>query len=130
MAGREVDIRVSTLPVRHGERVVMRLLEKKAEFSLDSVGMSKDTLKHFRDLIRRPYGIILVCGPTGSGKTTTLYSAINEISNLGLNIMTIEDPIEIKFPGISQTQVNTKLGLSFAEGLKAILRQDPDVILK
>lgn len=129
MAGREIDIRVSTLPVRHGERVVMRLLEKKAEFSLDGVGMSKDTLAEFRELITRPYGIILVCGPTGSGKTTTLYSALSEINSPDKNILTIEDPIEYELRGIGQTQVNHKIGLSFARVIRAHLRQDPDVIL-
>lgn len=129
MAGREIDIRVSTLPVRHGERVVMRILEKKAEFSLDGVGMSADTLKRFRELIRRPYGIILVCGPTGSGKTTTLYSALSEINSPDKNILTIEDPIEYELRGIGQTQVNPKIGLSFAKVIRSHLRQDPDVIL-
>ncbi|MEC8380597.1 MAG: type II secretion system ATPase GspE [Myxococcota bacterium] len=129
MAGREIDIRVSTLPVRHGERVVMRILEKKAEFSLDGVGMSPDTLAEFREFIGRPYGIILVCGPTGSGKTTTLYSALSEINAPDLNILTIEDPIEYELRGIGQTQVNHKIGLSFARVIRAHLRQDPDVIL-
>ena len=125
-----VDVRISTLPTGSGERVVLRLLGKQNQLiELNNLNMPFEILKSFKEDINRPHGLVLVTGPTGSGKTTTLYSAINEISNLGLNIMTIEDPIEIKFPGISQTQVNTKLGLSFAEGLKAILRQDPDVIL-
>ncbi|MCK6482440.1 MAG: Flp pilus assembly complex ATPase component TadA, partial [Planctomycetes bacterium] len=94
MAGREVDLRVSTLPVRHGERVVMRLLEKGSVFSLDAVGMAKANLETFRSYIQRPHGIILVTGPTGSGKTTTLYSALAEINAPDLNILTIEDPIE------------------------------------
>ena len=129
MAGREVDIRVSTLPVRHGERVVMRLLEKKTDFSLEGVGMSPDTLQVFRDIIRRPYGIILVCGPTGSGKTTTLYSALAEINEPDKNILTIEDPIEYELRGIGQTQVNPKIDLTFARVIRAHLRQDPDIIL-
>jgi general secretion pathway protein E len=129
MAGREIDIRVSTLPVRHGERVVMRILEKQTNFSLDGVGMAEDTLASFRNLIRKPYGIILVCGPTGSGKTTTLYSALSEINSPDKNILTIEDPIEYELRGIGQTQVNHKIGLNFARVVRAHLRQDPDVIL-
>ncbi len=129
MAGREVDLRVSTLPVRHGERVVMRILEKGTVFSLDAVGMSQDSLDVFRGYIRRPHGIILVTGPTGSGKTTTLYSALSEINAPDLNILTIEDPIEYELRGIGQTQVNPKIKLTFASALRAHLRQDPDVIL-
>ena len=129
MAGREVDIRVSTLPVRHGERVVMRLWKRKQIFSLEGVGMSPDTLDTFRDIIRRPYGIILVCGPTGSGKTTTLYSALSEINEPDKNILTIEDPIEYELRGIGQTQVNPKIDLTFARVIRAHLRQDPDIIL-
>ncbi|MCP4916474.1 MAG: type II secretion system ATPase GspE [Proteobacteria bacterium] len=129
MAGREVDLRVSTLPVRHGERVVMRILEKGTVFSLDSVGMADATLAHFRSFIRRPHGIILVTGPTGSGKTTTLYSGLSEINAPDLNILTIEDPIEYELRGIGQTQVNPKIDLTFASALRAHLRQDPDVIL-
>lgn len=129
MAGRVIDIRVSTLPVRHGERVVMRLLEKQTDFSLSAVGMANDTLKSFRNLIRSPHGIILVCGPTGSGKTTTLYSALSEINSPDKNILTIEDPIEYELRGIGQTQVNPKIDLTFARVVRAHLRQDPDVIL-
>ncbi len=129
MAGREVDLRVSTLPVRHGERVVMRILEKGKVFSLDSVGMSQENLAHFRSYITRPHGIILVTGPTGSGKTTTLYSGLAEINAPDLNILTIEDPIEYELRGIGQTQVNPKIDLTFASALRAHLRQDPDVIL-
>ena len=129
MAGREVDLRVSTLPVRHGERVVMRILEKGTVFSLDAVGMSTEALEVFRSYIRRPHGIILVTGPTGSGKTTTLYSALSEINAPDLNILTIEDPIEYELRGIGQTQVNPKIDLTFASALRAHLRQDPDVIL-
>ncbi|RME27990.1 MAG: type II secretion system protein GspE [Deltaproteobacteria bacterium] len=129
MAGREIDIRVSTMPVRHGERVVMRLLEKGSVFSLDGVGMDPVTLAHFRKLIRLPHGIILVAGPTGSGKTTTLYSALSEINTPDKNILTIEDPVEYELRGIGQTQVNPKIDLTFASVLRAHLRQDPDIIL-
>ncbi len=129
MAGREIDLRVSSLPVRHGERVVMRILEKGSVFSLDHVGMSGESLDAFRALIRKPYGIILVSGPTGSGKTTTLYSALSEINSPDKNILTIEDPIEYELRGIGQTQVNQKIKLSFASVLRAHLRQDPDIIL-
>ena len=128
-AGREIDLRVSTLPVRHGERVVMRILEKGTVFSLDGVGMAKDTVALFREVIQRPHGIVLVTGPTGSGKTTTLYSALAEINAPDLNILTIEDPIEYELRGIGQTQVNPKIDLTFASALRAHLRQDPDVIL-
>jgi general secretion pathway protein E len=129
MAGREIDLRVSTLPVRHGERVVMRILEKGTVFNLDHVGMGKDTLDAFRRCIRLPHGILLVTGPTGSGKTTTLYSALSEINSPDKNILTIEDPIEYELRGIGQTQVNPKIELTFASTLRAHLRQDPDVIL-
>jgi general secretion pathway protein E len=129
MGGREVDLRVSTVPVRQGERVVMRILEKGAVFNLDGVGMGTDALAHFRKLIRRPHGILLVCGPTGSGKSTTLYSAISEINSTDLNILTIEDPVEYEVKGIGQVQVNSKIKLTFASALRAFLRQDPDVIL-
>ncbi len=129
MAGREIDIRVSTMPVRHGERVVMRLLEKGSVFSLDGVGMDPTILAHFRKLIRLPHGIILVSGPTGSGKTTTLYSALSEINEPDKNILTIEDPVEYELRGIGQTQVNPKIDLTFASVLRAHLRQDPDIIL-
>jgi general secretion pathway protein E len=129
MAGREIDLRVSSLPVRHGERVVMRILEKGSVFSLDGIGMSDAALAEFRQLIRKPHGIVLVCGPTGSGKTTTLYSALSEINSPEKNILTIEDPIEYELMGIGQTQVNPKIELTFASVLRAHLRQDPDIIL-
>jgi len=129
MAGREIDLRVSTLPVRHGERVVMRILEKGAVFSLDSTGMDAAELEGFRKQIRRPHGILLVTGPTGSGKTTTLYSALSEINEPNLNILTIEDPVEYELKGIGQTQVNPKIHLTFASALRAHLRQDPDIIM-
>ncbi len=129
MAGRDIDIRVSTLPVRHGERVVMRILERNSIFDLSAVGMSEKVLADFRKLIRLPHGIILVSGPTGSGKTTTLYSALSEINAPDKNILTIEDPIEYELRGIGQTQVNHKIDLTFARVIRAHLRQDPDIIL-
>ncbi len=129
MGGREIDFRVSTVPVRHGERVVMRILEKGQVFSLDRVGMEADTLETFRKIIRLPHGILLVSGPTGSGKSTTLYSAISEINEPDINILTIEDPVEYELVGIGQVQVNSKIDLTFASALRAFLRQDPDVIL-
>jgi general secretion pathway protein E len=129
IAGKEIDLRVSTLPVRHGERVVMRILAKGAVFDLAQVGMATHTLEAFRTLIQAPHGILLVTGPTGSGKTTTLYSALSEINSPDLNILTIEDPIEYELRGIGQTQVNPKIDLTFASALRAHLRQDPDVIL-
>ncbi len=129
IAGREIDLRVSTLPVRHGERVVMRILEKGQVFNLDQVGMATEMVAAFRTLIQRPHGILLVTGPTGSGKTTTLYSALAEINAPDINILTIEDPIEYELKGIGQTQVNPKIDLTFASALRAHLRQDPDVIM-
>jgi general secretion pathway protein E len=129
MGGREIDVRVSTMPVQHGERVVMRLLEKGSVFALEGTGMSPSIIRHFRKLIRQPHGIILVCGPTGSGKTTTLYSALSEINSPDKNILTIENPVEYELRGIGQTQVNPKIDLTFASVLRAHLRQDPDIIL-
>lgn len=129
MAGREIDMRVSTVPVRHGERVVMRILEKGTVFSLDAIGMPSYVLDTWRSLIRRPHGILLVSGPTGSGKSTSLYSSITEINTPDRNILTIEDPVEYEVQGIGQVQVNHKIDLTFASALRAFLRQDPDVIL-
>jgi len=129
MGGREIDLRVSTVPVRHGERVVMRILEKGEVFDLDRIGMGQETLEIFRELIAKPHGILLVSGPTGSGKSTTLYAAISEINTADKNILTIEDPVEYELKGIGQVQVNHKINLSFASALRAFLRQDPDVIL-
>ena len=130
VAGREVDIRVSTMPSSAGERVVLRLLDKQAgAIRLESLGMGGDDLKKLRKLIYRPYGILLVTGPTGSGKSTTLYAALQEINDRSRNILTVEDPIEYNLPGIGQTQVNTKVDMTFARGLRAILRQDPDVVM-
>ena len=130
IAEKNIDIRVSTLPTSFGERVVMRLLDKSSSLvPLEDLGLSKDDLDHFLRLIRAPHGIILVTGPTGSGKTTTLYSALNILNNPDINIITIEDPIEYQMNGISQMQVNSKIGLNFSNGLRTIVRQDPDVIL-
>lgn len=127
---REIDVRVSIIPMIHGEGIVMRLLDKgRMKFDLKSVGMLPDTDKLFRTLIERPHGILLVTGPTGSGKSTTLYSALNEIKDETLKIITVEDPVEYQQPGISQIQVHHKIGLSFAASLRSILRHDPDVIL-
>jgi len=130
IAGRAVDVRVSTMPSGHGERVVLRLLDKQAgRLELTSLGMDNQTQKTMDDLIHKPHGIILVTGPTGSGKTTTLYAALERINDNSRNIMTVEDPIEYFIDGIGQSQVNTKVEMTFARGLRAILRQDPDVVM-
>jgi general secretion pathway protein E len=130
IAGRAVDVRVSTMPSGHGERVVLRLLDKQAgRLELTSLGMASQTQKTMDDLIHKPHGIILVTGPTGSGKTTTLYAALERINDNSRNIMTVEDPIEYFIDGIGQSQVNTKVEMTFARGLRAILRQDPDVVM-
>ncbi len=130
IAGRAVDVRVSTVPSSHGERVVLRLLDKQAgRISLDGLGMDPQAQTVMDQLIHRPHGIILVTGPTGSGKTTTLYAALERINDDTRNIMTVEDPIEYYFDGIGQMQVNTKVDMTFARGLRAILRQDPDVVM-
>jgi general secretion pathway protein E len=130
IAGRAVDVRVSTIPSGHGERVVMRLLDKQAgRLDLDHLGMSEPDQNDMDELVHRPHGILLVTGPTGSGKTTTLYAALERINDLTRNILTVEDPIEYHLDGIGQTQVNTKVNMTFARGLRAILRQDPDVVM-
>ena len=127
---RAVDVRVSTIPSAHGERAVLRLLDKSGvRLNLPAVGMEGQTLARFEQLIAQPHGIILVTGPTGSGKTTTLYAALSRLDASTSNIMTVEDPIEYELSGIGQTQVNPKIDLSFALALRAILRQDPDVIM-
>lgn len=130
IAGRAVDVRVSTMPSSHGERVVLRLLDKQAgRLDLEHLGMEPVTLKLIDEIIHKPHGIILVTGPTGSGKTTTLYAALERLNSRNRNILTVEDPIEYHIEGIGQSQVNTKVSMTFARGLRAILRQDPDVVM-
>ena len=130
IAGRPVDVRVSTIPTGHGERVVLRLLDKQAgRLDLSRLGMDEDTLAHMDRLVREPHGIVLITGPTGSGKTTTLYAALSRLDANALNIMTVEDPIEYDLDGINQTQVNTRIEMTFARALRTILRQDPDVVM-
>lgn len=126
----EVDLRISTLPTIFGEKVVMRLLKKSGKVpSLHELGLRGLALKNVETAIRKPYGIILVTGPTGSGKTTTLYSILSKINSVKVNIVTLEDPVEYQIPGVSQVQINPKAGLTFANGLRSFLRQDPDIIL-
>lgn len=130
IGGRTVDVRVSTLPSGHGERVVLRLLDKQAsQLSLKQVGMSDSELVCISNMIARPHGIILVTGPTGSGKTTSLYAVVNQLNQRSRNILTVEDPIEYYLDGVGQTQVNSKVEMTFAKGLRAILRQDPDIVM-
>lgn len=130
VGGREVDIRVSTMPSANGERIVLRLLDKNAgRLSLDVLGTSEHDSQALKSILARPHGILLVTGPTGSGKTTTLYAGLSHINDRSRNILTVEDPIEYNLPGIGQTQVNTKVDMTFARGLRAILRQDPDVVM-
>ena len=127
---RAIDVRVSTLPGAHGERAVLRLLDKSlSRLTLASVGMKGATLQRLEQLIAQPHGIVLVTGPTGSGKSTTLYAALQQLDAAHFNIMTVEDPIEYELSGIGQTQVNAKIDLDFAKALRAILRQDPDIIM-
>jgi len=127
---KEVDLRISSLPTVHGEKIVMRLLEKNTKVpSLDDLGLSGLALRRVLTNIKIPHGIVLITGPTGSGKTTTLYSILHMINNVGVNILTLEDPVEYQIPGVSQVQVNPKAGLTFASGLRSFLRQDPDVIM-
>lgn len=130
MGSREIDFRVSTIPIVYGERIVLRILDKgKIQLGLDHLGMSKSQMDIFRKWCKLPEGIVLVTGPTGSGKTTTLYSSLMEVNSSAMNIMTIEDPVEYKLPSIAQIAVNPKIELDFARGLRHILRQDPDVIM-
>jgi len=130
IGGNNIDVRVSTLPSNHGERIVLRILDKQAaQLDLSLLGMPETTLTKMRSMISEPHGIILVTGPTGSGKTTSLYAMLSELNEVSRNILTIEDPIEYDLPGIGQTQVNTKVNMTFAKGLRAILRQDPDVVM-
>lgn len=130
IAGKDIDVRVSTIPTAHGERVVMRILDRSSVLlSLEDLGFERDTYANIINLIERPHGIILVSGPTGSGKTTTLYAALSKINKPDINILTVEDPVEYQLPGIGQMQVQSKIDLTFASGLRAFLRQDPDVIM-
>jgi general secretion pathway protein E len=130
VGGKSIDIRVSTLPTANGERVVLRILEKDfSKMNLDNLGMSRTTVQKFEQLIQKPNGIVLVTGPTGSGKTTTLYGALLRLRSKVNNIMTVEDPIEYNLDGIGQTQVNSRIDMTFARALRAILRQDPDIVM-
>ncbi len=130
MAGRQIDFRVSTVPVIHGERIVLRILDKgNITLGLDQIGMEGETVTAFRKYLRQNQGIVFVTGPTGSGKTTTLYSSIIEVNSQEVNVMTVEDPVEYKLPGIAQIGVAPKIGLTFSRGLRHILRQDPDIIM-
>lgn len=130
LGGKAVDVRVSTLPARFGERVVMRILDKdEARLDLDGLGMPQDVLSRFKQVLQRPNGVILVTGPTGSGKTTSLYGALTLLNDPSRNILTVEDPVEYALEGVGQTQINPKVGMTFATGLRAILRQDPDIVM-
>jgi general secretion pathway protein E len=130
IAGRPIDVRVSIVPTVYGERAVMRILDKgTAMLGLEELGMRADTLTRYRQIIQAPYGVILATGPTGSGKSTSLYASLQEIWSASTNILTIEDPVEYQVPGISQIQVRPQIGLTFASGLRSIVRQDPDVIM-
>ncbi|MBP8144260.1 type II secretion system ATPase GspE [Pseudorhodoferax sp.] len=130
IGGRAIDVRVSTLPSAHGERAVLRLLDKSEnKFTLEGLGMGGEVLSSFKRLVAQPHGILLVTGPTGSGKTTTLYAALQTVDTQTTNVLTVEDPIEYELPGIGQTQVNARIDLTFAKALRAILRQDPDAIM-
>jgi general secretion pathway protein E len=130
IGGKEIDIRVSIFPTHYGERIVLRLLNKSdISFELDSMGFSKSVLKGFNELINLTHGVILVTGPTGSGKSTTLYGVLSRLNHDDVNILTVEDPIEYQISGIGQMQIRPKIGLTFASGLRAILRQDPDIIM-
>lgn len=130
IGGHHIDVRVSTLPSNHGERIVLRILDQQAaQLDLERLGMSTQTMKTIQQMIHQPHGILLVTGPTGSGKTTSLYAMLTQLNQVSRNILTIEDPIEYDLPGIGQTQVNPKVNMTFAKGLRAILRQDPDVVM-
>jgi type IV pilus assembly protein PilB len=130
VGGRDVDLRVSVLPTVHGEKCVLRILDKtNLSASLDKLGLDPDTFRRFKAAVDAPHGMILVTGPTGSGKTTTLYSALNELNNPEFNIVTVEDPVEFQIPGINQVPTKKEIGLSFANALRSILRQDPDIVM-
>lgn len=127
---RVIDLRLSSVPTTYGERVVFRLLDKSARlYTLEELGMDATTLPRFRELIAVEHGLILVTGPTGSGKSTTLYAAMSELNAAEANVVTLEDPVEYELIGISQIQVSTKRGMTFASGLRSVLRQDPDIIM-
>src|SRR3569833_256766 len=127
---KEFVFRVSTYPAIHGENMVIRILDKDgSRIQLDKIGIQPDILAQVREIIKRPHGMFMICGPTGSGKTTTIYAALNALNSVDRNIMTIEDPVELQVPGIVQGNVNVKAGLSFASGLRTLVRQDPDIIL-
>ncbi|MGI6127503.1 MAG: GspE/PulE family protein [Planifilum sp.] len=127
--GERVDVRVSTMPTLHGEKVVLRLLRHRPELTLSELGLFPEDLARLRRLIFRPHGLVIVTGPTGSGKTTTLYGILQELNRPEVNIVTLEDPVELQISGITQIQINPKAGLTFAQGLRAVLRQDPDLIM-
>lgn len=130
ISGREIDMRISTLPTVYGEKIVIRLLDRSSfVFTKEGLGFSSGDLEVFDKILNQPYGMILVTGPTGSGKTTTLYAVLQELNQIEKNIITIEDPVEYKLNGINQVQVNTKAGLTFASGLRSVLRQDPDIVM-
>ncbi len=130
IGGHNIDVRVSTLPSNHGERIVLRILDQEAaQLNMQVLGMPKHILDPIENMISQPHGILLVTGPTGSGKTTSLYAMLTQLNQVSRNILTIEDPIEYDLPGIGQTQVNTKVEMTFAKGLRAILRQDPDIVM-
>jgi type IV pilus assembly protein PilB len=130
VAGRDFDLRVSFLPTVHGEKVVLRVLDKgNLSATMEKIGMDEDTFRRFRAAVAAPHGLLLVTGPTGSGKTTTLYSALNELNNPEYNIVTVEDPVEFQIPGINQVPVKKEIGLTFANALRSILRQDPDIVM-
>src|SRR5271157_5847379 len=130
VSGKDYDLRVSVLPTVHGEKIVLRVLDKTSlSASVDKLGLDPDTFRQFKIAVDAPHGLILVTGPTGSGKTTTLYSALNELNNPIYNIITVEDPVEFQVPGINQVPTKKEIGLTFANALRSILRQDPDIIM-
>ena len=130
LAGREVDLRVSVLPTVHGEKIVMRVLDKGSlSMNLDGLGLSAEELQKFKNAIDAPHGMILMTGPTGSGKTSTLYAVLTQLNTADVNIVTVEDPVEYQMLGVNQVQVKSEIGLTFAGGLRSILRQDPDIVM-
>src|SRR5678815_1706176 len=129
-SNKEMDFRVSVLPTLYGEKIVMRLLDKSnLQLDMTKLGFDPGPLEHFKEAIRKPYGMVLVTGPTGSGKTTTLYSALSELNKVESNISTAEDPVEFNLPGINQVQMHEEIGLNFATSLRSFLRQDPNIIM-